>query len=144
MDCLSNQFLAGSRFTRNEHGRRSGRHVACKAYRMLEACSLQTNLDRTRFPPWGTQGGKEGRPGRFTLIGADDAERSIEKEKGFRLNVGDRVRIETGGGGGYGPPVERSIELVQRDLDAGYISAEAARRDYDVTVGVDGTVARRG
>src|SRR5712672_21720 len=116
----------------------------CKTYQLLEACSLQTNLDRTRFPPWGTQGGNEGRPGRFTLVCADGSERSIEKEKGFALQAGDRVYIETGGGGGYGAPRERSLDLIERDLDAGYISAEAAERDYDVRVGDDGVVTRRG
>jgi N-methylhydantoinase B/oxoprolinase/acetone carboxylase alpha subunit len=71
-----------------------------KTYQLLEPCSLQTNLDRTHFPPWGTQGGKEGNPGRFTLVCADGSARSIEKEKGFGLRAGDRVYIETGGGGG--------------------------------------------
>ena len=38
-----------------------------KRYRML-ALQLQTNLDRTKFPPWGVQGGKEAKPGRFTVV----------------------------------------------------------------------------
>jgi N-methylhydantoinase B len=115
-----------------------------KSYRILSTCELQTNLDRTRFPPWGVQGGKEGSPGRFTVLdGRGGAVRSIEKEKGFRLAAGDLVCVETGGGGGYGPPAERALEAIQHDLDAGYISAEAAMRDYDVSVGANGAVARR-
>jgi len=115
-----------------------------KSYRVLAPCELQTNLDRTRFPPWGVQGGQEGKPGRFTVInGETGAVRSIEKEKGFRLTAGDLVCVETGGGGGYGPPAKRTLELIQRDLDAGFISAEAAMRDYDVSVGADGAVTRR-
>jgi N-methylhydantoinase B len=115
-----------------------------KSYRILSTCEMQTNLDRTRFPPWGVQGGKEGSPGRFTVLdGRSGAVRSIEKEKGFRLAAGDLVCVETGGGGGYGPPAERALEAIQHDLDAGYISAEAAMRDYDVSVGANGAVARR-
>jgi N-methylhydantoinase B len=114
-----------------------------KSYRILAPCELQTNLDRTRFPPWGVQGGQEGKPGRFTIVnGQTGATRSIEKEKGFRLAAGDLVCVETGGGGGYGPPAKRTLERIQRDLDAGYISAEAAGRDYDVRVEADGVVTR--
>ena len=102
-----------------------------KSYRMLSDCGLQTNLDRTKFPPWGVQGGKEASPGRFTVVdGRTGTERAIEKEKGFRLAANDLVCVETGGGGGYGPPQERSLDLIQRDLDAGYVTAAAAQRDY--------------
>jgi N-methylhydantoinase B len=115
-----------------------------KSYRVLASCELQTNLDRTRFPPWGVQGGWEGKPGRFTVVnGESGAARSIEKEKGFRLAAGDLVCVETGGGGGYGPPAERTLSRIQHDLDAGYVSAEAAMRDYDVSAEADGTVTRR-
>jgi N-methylhydantoinase B len=114
-----------------------------KTYRMLGSCELQTNLDRTRFPPWGVQGGKAGKPGRFTFTDGRTGEvRPIEKERRFMLASGDLVTIETGGGGGYGAPRERALALIQRDLDAGYLTAEAAVRDYGVTLGVDGKASR--
>jgi N-methylhydantoinase B len=106
-----------------------------KIYRILEPCMLQTNLDRTKFPPEGAQGGKRARPGGFTLIdGRTGAQRSIGKEKGLALKPGDLVCVETGGGGGYGPPSGREIDAIQRDLDAGYVSRAAAERDYAVTI----------
>jgi len=40
----------------------------------------------------------------------------------------------TGGGGGFGSPSERDREALNRDIREGYISAEAARRDYGVEV----------
>ena len=114
-----------------------------KRYRLLAPCGLQTNLDRTKFPPWGVHGGQEGRPGRFTLVdGTTGGERPIEKEKSLQLKAGDLVCVETGGGGGYGPPHARTFERIQRDLDGGYISKAAAERDYGVKVDADGKARR--
>ena len=114
-----------------------------KRYRMLAPCGLQTNLDRTKFPPWGVRGGNEGKSGHFTLVeGATGRVRPIEKEKGLQLKAGDVVCVETGGGGGYGPAQARTLERIQRDLDGGYISKVAAERDYGVKVDADGKVRR--
>jgi N-methylhydantoinase B len=114
-----------------------------KVYRILRPCLLGTNLDRTKYPPWGAHGGKAAKPGRFTLVKAGEkVERSVEKENAYALHPGDLVCVETGGGGGYGPPSERPIELIQRDLDAGYVFAAAAMKDYGVTIGIDGKARR--
>src|SRR3954470_17693009 len=114
-----------------------------KKYRILDPCLLGTNLDRTKYPPWGVQGGKEAAPGLFTFTdGRTGTERAIEKEKGFLLATNDLVCVETGGGGGYGAPQERSLALIQRDLDAGYVSATAAIRDYGITIDAKGKARR--
>ena len=105
---------------------------------------VQTNLDRTKFPPQGVQGGRQAKPGRFTLIdGQTGEQRSIDKEKGLALKPGDIVCVETGGGGGYGPPSRRALAAIQRDLDAGYVSRAGVERDYAVAVGADGRARRR-
>jgi N-methylhydantoinase B len=114
-----------------------------KVYRILRPCLLGTNLDRTKYPPWGVHGGQEGKPGRFTLVKAGETQaHSVDKENAYQLQPGDLVCVETGGGGGYGPPAERSLALIQRDLDAGYVSTVAAKKDYGVTIGSDGRARR--
>ena len=75
----------------------------------------------------------------------EDGERSPEgtaKLSGVTLRKGQRVRVESPGGGGYGPARDRPVEAIARDLALGLVSAEAAERDYDVTTSADGTVAR--
>jgi N-methylhydantoinase B len=53
---------------------------------------------------------------------------------GIPLKRGDRLRVETPGGGGYGDPFERSVELVLYDVLEGRVSAEQAERDYGLVV----------
>jgi N-methylhydantoinase B len=115
-----------------------------KQYRITGPCNLYLNFDRTLCHPWGVHGGGTGRPGRALVYKVDAQEPVVlTKTQGFELDMDDIVRVETGGGGGYGPAGERTIELVQRDLDCGYISREGAERDYGMSVDEKGRVSRK-
>ena len=105
-----------------------------KRYLMLGACDLQAMFDRVKYPPWGVHGGKEGKSGQITVIRKSGATEIIYKSKAYPLEPGDQIIVETGGGGGYGPPSHRAKDLMNRDLQRGYISAEAAARDYARTL----------
>lgn len=50
------------------------------------------------------------------------------------LDVGDGFLVEVGGGGGFWNPLERDPEQVLADVRAGYVSLEAAQRDYGVMI----------
>jgi N-methylhydantoinase B len=114
-----------------------------KRYRFLTPALLQTNLDRTKYPPWGVCGGKEALAGCVTVHKAETGKSEIVcKAKGYQLAADDVAILETGGGGGYGPPVERALDLIARDLARGYITPEAAVRDYGVVIGKDGRPSR--
>ena len=52
----------------------------------------------------------------------------------FQLKRDTTIRIISPGGGGWGDPLERDIELVKRDVRDGYVSLEGAKRDYGVVV----------
>ena len=111
---------------------------------MLGECGLQTNLDRTHFPPWGVQGGKEASPGRFTVVdgrtGTERADREGKRASGSRPVISSVSRPAAAAA--MVRRAERSLDLIQRDLDAGYVSAAAAMRDYGVTVGAEGKARR--
>jgi N-methylhydantoinase B/oxoprolinase/acetone carboxylase alpha subunit len=50
-----------------------------------------------------------------------------------QLAAGDVLRFERSGGGGYGPPQERSRDEVLDDVRNGYISAQSAKMIYGCT-----------
>jgi N-methylhydantoinase B len=105
-----------------------------KRYQILGACDLQAMFDRVKFPPWGVQGGKEGKSGQIIVVKKSGESEVLYKSKAYPLEPGDSIIVETGGGGGYGSPTERAREYVERDLRRGYISKEAAERDYGVSI----------
>ena len=108
-----------------------------KKYVITYPCLLTTNVDRTRDPPWGVQGGNAGQPGCVTVYKAAGGSEVISKVRNYPVKPGDVVVLETGGGGGWGLPLERSRVLIRRDLARGYITPEAAMRDYAFTLGGD-------
>ena len=83
-------------------------------------------FDRMDHPARGREGGLEGGRTRFTL---DDG--TPMKAKGKQAIPPDRVAVlDLPGGAGYGDPKDRDPDLIARDVRRGYISAEAAKRDY--------------
>jgi N-methylhydantoinase B len=66
----------------------------------------------------------------------------LYKTENCPLQAGDRVRMSTGGGGGYGDPRERPVELVQRDVIRGFVSPASASADYGAVIDSDGNAYR--
>jgi N-methylhydantoinase B len=111
-------------------------------FRLQVGGIMSTGLMRYKYPPWGLFGGGAG-VGNATIVDPDtEGESRHYQVAGVRLEKGQLVSLRTGGGGGYGPPAERDLELIERDLREGYVSREAAERDYGVVVADDGTVTR--
>ena len=52
---------------------------------------------------------------------------------GIKLARGERVRLETPGGGGYGLVRERAEAAIARDIENEYVTRETARRAYGKT-----------
>ena len=95
------------------------------------------NFERTRrskCPPWGIAGGTAGEPGGNLL--------KLPGEKAFKWITGANIPVplnsqaivRTGGGGGWGDPLERDAALVAADAAEGLISRQAARELYGVVL----------
>ncbi|HTL57161.1 MAG TPA: hydantoinase B/oxoprolinase family protein [Candidatus Limnocylindrales bacterium] len=78
-----------------------------REYEMLAETSVTILSDRRRRRPYGLQGGGPGGSGRNTLVRAGREQRLPGKTQ-LELRPGDRLRIETPGGGGYGPANRRT------------------------------------
>ena len=100
-----------------------------RRYLMLAPARISTRIERTLSPAWGLNGGREGKSGAAVIERADGSTQAILKDV-VMLNAGDRVRVHSGGGGGFGDPRCRDQERVRVDVQRGYISREAAREIY--------------
>lgn len=90
--------------------------------------------DRQKVPPYGLFGGKPGLPGLITIYPDTDEARTVDSKKsGNQLKANGVLRCQMPGAGGYGNPLERSRELLIKDLEEGYVSPESAMRDYGMT-----------
>src|SRR5581483_9287523 len=94
-------------------------------------------LDRSGTPAWGLFGGCDAvGPDVIVNAGRRD-ERRMLKVNAHPLEAGSVVDLLTGGGGGFGKPFERDTERVRMDVLDGYVSRDAARRDYGVVLDDD-------
>ena len=99
-------------------------------FRMLEDAWLTSTIERTKTAPWGLEGGGEGRPNAAILRLPDGTERQLGKATRVHAPKGTTLELRTGGGGGFGPPAERSTEAIEHDLREGYVTEAHVERHY--------------
>jgi N-methylhydantoinase B len=111
-----------------------------RTFRLLSAsASMQINVDRHECLPWGLNGGLPGQPNRAYIQKDGGAGwELVLKRDDIRLSSDARVRLFGGGGGGWGDPLDREASRVVADIRDGYVSADAARRDYGVVIDAAG------
>ncbi|MDE0794696.1 MAG: hydantoinase B/oxoprolinase family protein [Alphaproteobacteria bacterium] len=98
--------------------------------------------ERGKFPPRGIVGGGDAAVN-FVSYEQDDGPRIPEmtsKAVDIRLKKGQRIRIESPGGGGYGPAIERDPDMVATDVRLGFVSPENAAAQYGVILTAEGAV----
>jgi N-methylhydantoinase B len=88
--------------------------------------------ERGRFAPFGVSGGGPGALNTFAWQNDSGWESPpmASKVVGVKIQAGQRLRLESPGGGGWGDARLRPREAVARDIRLGFVSAESAVRDY--------------
>jgi N-methylhydantoinase B len=93
--------------------------------------TVNANIDRVVFPAPGAVGGTPGAAGAFVDAATGE---DLPRKQLVRLQPDAVVRLTFPGGGGYGDPRSRPAQAVLRDVANGYVSIEAARETYGVSV----------
>ena len=89
----------------------------------------------------GLFGGRSGALAGGSVTRAGEAPEGVGVGKLSVLHTpAERTELRVAGGSGFGDPLTRPFEKVQRDLDAGYVTPAGARRDYGCVVDVDGMI----
>jgi N-methylhydantoinase B len=99
-------------------------------------------MDHGRFGPQGVLGGRDGDVNKVKVVrdGREYVPPHLSKDQDIRIKAGDRVRVSTPGGGGYGDPRRRDPALVARDVQRGYYTREQARELFGVALSESGEV----
>jgi N-methylhydantoinase B len=107
-----------------------------KVVRVLGEMALNTRIERTHCPPWGLFDGQDALANKLSIRRADGSIEALPNGKVsmLKLGPGEAYVIESGGGGGYGDPLERPAAQVARDVREGYVSLAAAREHYGVVL----------
>ena len=112
-------------------GRRRGGLAIFRDYEFFDDTThVSLWFERKLTPPWGLFGGLQGQTPSIDLERPGEDPLHALKCSHVIAGAGSRLRAVTGGGGGYGPPLERERALVEADLADGYVSAAAAAELY--------------
>lgn len=115
-------------------GRFRGGLGVCRDYRMEMKGHMISILERCTAPGEGVLGGKTAHATHGIVTSSIYGTVRITKTPAQPFAGGDLISIRTGGGGGWGSPLERDPAAVLRDVLDGYVTVEAARDEYAVVV----------
>ncbi len=94
-------------------------------------CVFNGAGERFSHEPWGVFGGRPGRSGKFVRRDKDGKDHLLAiKPSAIAVRPDETLLIETAGSGGYGPPAERSAELVAADRAGGKFTKAYMDRYY--------------
>ena len=118
-------------------GRHRGGNGTCRQYALQADAVLSLWFERSKSTAWGLFGGLAGKAPDVLVEKPDGTQTHHLKVNSLPLPAGTRITTRTGGGGGYGPPSERSREAVQRDVIDGFLTHSSAQDVYGFSCAPD-------
>ena len=89
---------------------------------------------RTHSPPWGFNSGKNGKPGMARVYDKDKSLKMTISAGSHYVDADYSAICVSGGGGGWGDPLDREIKSIERDLEYEYISEKEAKEQYGIII----------
>lgn len=111
---------------------RGGLGVITEIRGLVEGSWRLSMAGRHLRPPWGLWGGADAQPGGHALQRPGEEFTPVNGR--VQAPADSVARIVTGGGGGWGPPLERALDELTTDLVRGYVSADTATSVYGVVL----------
>jgi N-methylhydantoinase B len=111
-----------------------------KVVQALNLLHFSSQMDRVKCKPWGLSGGMSGFGNGVALHRFGKTEETHfpnGKALNQTLQSGDAFILRSGGGGGYGSPLERDLATLERDVRRGYVSRKSAEENYGVVFAGD-------
>src|SRR5690349_21415017 len=119
---------------------RGGLGIDMRVRNLVEGKWNFEHTRRQKCPPWGLWGGKPGEFGDYLMrLPGENAFKSMAGSH-VPVPVRAEVIVRTGGGGGWGDPLERDPLAVRNDVLEEFITPASARDDYGVVLRDDLTV----
>ncbi len=115
-------------------GKFRGGNGTYREYELLTDSSLSLWFERSKTTAWGLFGGESARGPIVKVDIPGQGTESYTKVNARAVPKGTVIRSFTGGGGGFGPAIERDPARVREDVLDGYISLEHARQAYGVAL----------
>ncbi|MDH7640026.1 hydantoinase B/oxoprolinase family protein [Sphingomonas oryzagri] len=123
-------------------GRTRGGAGTERKIRFVEDGEFLSITKRSKEKPWSLLGGAQPEANAMMVGVGTDAEKKVGTYR-TPVKTGDRMIARGAGGAGFGDPAERAPAAVLEDVLDGYVSAEAARTLYKVSI-VDGAIDEAG
>jgi N-methylhydantoinase B len=109
----------------------------------LNDIRFSSQMDRVKCKPWGLEGGHSGFGNSVALHRygqIDETHFPNGKALNQVLKPGDAYILRSGGGGGFGSPLERDLGKLEHDVRCDYVSRDAAQDLYGAVFCADGRI----